>query len=123
MDKELNIIIVGSSVITALAGLYFVIRIWMVWKYVDKDLFKARVFLNNNFMLKNWMYIIFAGAFVAVRRIMEFLELLGIPVKKIGNFYLFDLIGFLVIFFLVLLAYRWYKLIYSTIPPHRKSDK
>ncbi len=117
MDKEIKIMIVGSSVLIAFIGLFLVIKIWMVWIHVDKDILKARVFLNSNFLMKNWMYVFFAGAFIAERRVMELLELLGISFKSTG--YLFDLMGLAVISLLVMLAYHWYRLVYSTIPSHR----
>ncbi len=114
MSNEIRIIIVGGSVIISLIGLFFVIKIWMVWKHVDKEILKARVFLNKNFLEKNWICIFMAGAFIAVRRVMQLLELLGFPIIN-SDTILFDLMGLAVISLLVLLVYYWYRLIYSRI--------
>lgn len=116
MDRTLNIILVGASVITALAGLFFVLRIWTVWKRVDKDVLKARVFLDRDFLEKNWIYVFLAGAFIAIRRVMQLLELLGFSVSSGWVTYLYDIMGIIVIVMLVMLAYYWYKLVYSTLP-------
>ncbi|HLB71563.1 MAG: hypothetical protein OIN88_08780 [Candidatus Methanoperedens sp.] len=118
MGDELNIIIVSSSVIIAFIGLFFVIRIWMVWKLVDIQLLKARVFLDRGFLVKNWIYVFLIGAFIAVRRVVELLELSGYQVKGMGVTFLFNLLGLAVIFLLVRLAYDWYKLVYSAISSH-----
>ena len=88
---------------------------------MDKDLLKARVFLNNNFLMKNWIHVFFVGAFVTIRRIIELLDLLNFREKNEGMtslalVYLFHLMGLAVIILLVLLAHYWYKLIYSAIP-------
>ncbi len=114
MSNEIRIIIVGGSVITSLIGLFFVIKIWMVWKHVNKEILKARVFLNSNFLEKNWICVFMAGAFITVRRVVQLLELLGFPITNTVAI-LFDLMGLAVIILLVLLAYYWYRLIYSTI--------
>lgn len=114
MSNEIRIIIVGGSVITSLIGLFFVIKIWMVWKHVNKEILKARVFLNSNFLEKNWICVFMAGAFIAVRRVVQLLELAGFPITNTVAI-LFDLMGLAVIILLVLLAYYWYRLIYSTI--------
>ena len=116
MDRILNIILVGASVATALAGLFFVLKIWMVWKRVDKEVLKARVFLNHDFLEKNWIYVFMAGAFIAVRRVIQLQELLGFSVNSGWVTYLYDLVGVIVTVLLVMLAYYWYRLVYSTLP-------
>lgn len=114
-------IILGISVIVAAIGLYFVIKIWIVWKRVDKELLKARVFLSNNFLMKNWIHVFFISAFVMIRRIIEFLDLLNFwgkseDVTSLALVYLFHLMGLAVIILLVRFVHYWYKLIYSAIP-------
>ncbi|HEY9205809.1 MAG TPA: hypothetical protein VIO58_07795 [Candidatus Methanoperedens sp.] len=116
MDRILNIILVSASVIIALAGLFFVFKIWTVWKRVDREVLKARVFLNHDFLEKNWIYLFLAGAFIAMRRVMQLLELLGFSVNSDWVTYLYDLMGIIVIVLLVMLAYHWYRLVYSTLP-------
>lgn len=123
MDRELNILLVGASVIVSFIGLFFVLKICIVWGSVDKGVLKARVFLSKNFLMKNWIYVFLAGAFIAMRRIIQLLDLLEFPVKSRGMDYLFDLMGLIVISLLVMLAFQWYRLVYSTFPDSGKSMK
>lgn len=114
-DNELNIIIVGGSVIIALIGLFFIFKIWIVWKQVNKNVLKARVFLDGNFLVRNWICVFLAGAFIAMRRVIQLFGLLGYTISVPATI-LSDLMGLAVIILLVLLAYYWYELAYSTIP-------
>ncbi|VVB96122.1 Uncharacterised protein [uncultured archaeon] len=123
MDRELNILLVGTSVLISFIGLFFVLKICVVWKSVDKGVLKARVFLSKNFLMKNWIYVFLAGAFIALRRVIQLLDLLEFPVKSKGVDYLFDLMGLMVISLLVMLAFEWYRLVYSTFPSGGKSMK
>lgn len=123
MDVSLLIqaIILGISLIVAVIGFYFIIKIWIIWKRVDRELLKARVFLNKDFLMKFWIQMFFVGALVTIRRIIEFLYVLFLR-EKSGDMtsltlvYLFQLMGLAVIILLALLAYNCYKLIYSAIP-------
>lgn len=115
MDGTMNIILVTCSVAVAFIGLYFVLKIWLVWKRVDITVLKARVFLDEEFLVRNWIYIFIAGAFIVLRRILQLLILLGIPVQSPEETILSDVTGLAVMALLVLLAYYWYKLVYSAI--------
>jgi hypothetical protein len=114
MSDEIRIILVGSSVLTALIGLFLVIKIFMVWNRVDRNVLKARVFLDNTFLVKNWIFVFLTGAFIVVRIFVELLELLGFILIRTSSI-IFDLAGLAVIILLVLLAYYWYRMVYTTI--------
>lgn len=121
MDRTINIILLACSVLIAFAGLFFVLKIWLVWGQVDRSVLKARVFLDDKFLVRNWTYIFTAGAFIVIRRIIELLGLLDHRFQSQGITALFDLIGLVVVALLVLLAYDWYKLVYSAIG-HSKQE-
>jgi hypothetical protein len=122
MGNTMNIILVGLSVILGFMGLFFVLKIWFVWKRVDINLLKARVFLNPNFLIRNWIYIIITGAFIVVRRIFELFELIekNIWTPEITIF--FNMMGLVVVALLVTLAYYWYKLVDSAIVLNIRRD-
>ncbi|MFA4934430.1 MAG: hypothetical protein WC568_01215 [Candidatus Methanoperedens sp.] len=115
MENKINILIVSCSVLISLIGLFFVLKIWLVWNKVDKTVLKARVFLDSNFLTKNWILVFMAGAFITIRRVVQLLELLESPLISTPVKIINDLIGLAVIILLVLLAYYWYRLVYSTI--------
>lgn len=116
---SISLILVGCSIIVAFIGLFFVFKIWLVWKRLDKNLLKTMVFLDENFLLRNWVYLLATGAFVTLRRVIQFLEILGVPIKSETGTIIFDLMGLAVITLLVQLGYYWYRLIYSSLPPSK----
>jgi hypothetical protein len=122
MDRTVNVILVACSVIVAFAGLYFVLKIWLVWKRVDMNVLRARVFLDNSFLVRNWIYIFIAGAFIVLRRILQLLSLSGIWIESPGEAIISDLMGLAVVVLLVLLASHWYKLVYSAIGSSHKEN-
>lgn len=119
MTNIVSIILVGCSIIVAFIGLFFVFKIWLVWKRLDKNLLKTMVFLDENFLVRNWVYLLATGAFIALRRVIQFLELLGLPIQSPAETIIFDLMGLAVITLLVQLGYYWYRLIYSSLPPSK----
>lgn len=125
MDRTINVInviLVTCSVIVAFAGLYFVLKIWLVWRRVDMNVLKARVFLDDKFLVRNWMYIFIAGAFIALIRVLQLLSLSGVWIEGPGEAVISDLMGLAVVILLVLLASHWYKLIYSAIGSLHKEN-
>ncbi len=110
MSSLYHSILSSGSVIVALIGLYFVIRILMKWKNMDKDLLKARVFLDKNFLEKNWLLVFLSGASLTIHQSLEFITL--------SNYFtsewletLSEAFEFMVLIFLVILAYMWSKFI------------
>ncbi|VVB85552.1 Uncharacterised protein [uncultured archaeon] len=122
MDRTINVILVTCSVIVAFAGLYFVLKIWLVWKRVDMNVLRARVFLDDRFLVRNWTYIFIAGAFVALIKVLQLLSLSGVWIEGPGEAIISDLMGLAVVVLLVLLASHWYKLVYSAIGSSHKEN-
>lgn len=123
MDRTINIILLVCSVLVAFTGLFFVLKIWLVWGLVDRGILKARVFLDDKFLVRNWIYIFIIGAFIVLRRIIELLGLLDYQLQGSWITVLFDIIGLIVVTLLVLLAYDWYKLVYSAVGHSKKKHK
>jgi hypothetical protein len=122
MDRTINVILVTCSVIVAFAGLYFVLKIWLVWKRVDMNVLRARVFLDDRFLVRNWTYIFIAGAFVALIKVLQLLSLSRVWIEGPGEAIISDLMGLAVVVLLVLLASHWYKLVYSAIGSSHKEN-
>lgn len=115
MDNTINIILSALSVILGFIGFFFVLKIWLIWKQVDINVLKARVFLDPNFLILNWVYIFMIGAFIVVWRLLELSNLLYTNFLAHNITIVFDLMGLVIITLLVILAYYWYKLVDSAI--------
>ncbi len=113
LDISLITLYSGGSVLIGLIGLYLVIRIWKKWQHIDIDLIKARVFLNKNFLVKNWQYTFLAGASQATHQFIEFIISLNYLANNSSIEKISGLLELMVLVFLVTLAYEWYKMIYA----------
>ncbi|MDP2841250.1 MAG: hypothetical protein Q8O17_03100 [Candidatus Methanoperedens sp.] len=122
MENEINIILVACSVIIGFIGFFFVLKIWLVWKQVDMNVLKARVFLDPKFLIRNWVFIFIAGAFIVMRRILHLFDLLELPKLSSEMTIIVDFMGLAVVVLLVLLAYYWYKLVDSAIEHNPRKD-
>ena len=114
MYENLEIISILSnylSVVLAIIGLYLVYKNWIVWKRTSLNIIKARAFLNKEFLERNWFLVVVAGGLIALRRVYRFIELSRDPTINDPMEVLFDIVGFVVILLLVLMAYHWYKII------------
>jgi len=98
----------GGSVVLALIGLFFVIRIWTKWQKMDIDVIKARVFLNRKFLIKNWQYTFLSGAALVTHQSLD----IFISMNYLGNTLLIETLSnfsdLIALGFLVLLAFEWY---------------
>jgi hypothetical protein len=100
----------AGSIILALIGFVIVLRIWIRWKHIDKDVLKARVFLDKMFLEKNWIYVFLTGASIAVHQFLDFMILSNYIVNDWAEF-LSQTLEFLGLLFLVILVYEWFKLL------------
>lgn len=106
----INMILTSSSVILALIGLYFAIRIWVNWRNTDKDILKARVFLNKKFLEKNGRYVFLSGSSLAIHQFIGFLIQLNFITGDLIDS-LSEILEFMAIVFFLMLAYEWFVLI------------
>lgn len=104
-------ILAGGSVILSLIGLYFVIRIWIKWEYMDIDVIKARVFLNKKFIERNWLYVFLAGASLTGHQLINFLTSSNYIDSRWFTQFSY-ILEFMALVFLVVLAYEWYMVLY-----------
>ena len=98
----------GSSIIIAIIGLYFIVKTWIIWQYIDIDVLKARVFLNKKFLKRNWRYIFLSGASQAIHQFVELLLSLNYLAKTPLVEQISGILEIMALVFLVLLTYEWY---------------
>jgi ABC-type Na+ efflux pump permease subunit len=100
------------SVALAFIGLYLVVLIWKKWRNMDKGLIKARVFLDEGFLARNWFYIFLSGAVLTVHQFLGILPLDFLPGSGLVM-QMSSILESVALVFLVVLAYEWYVLIYK----------
>src|SRR5574341_1333994 len=111
-------ILLWIAVIFAIAGLYLTARAWLLWKNMNNNVLRAKVFLTKSFLHTNLMLIFIVVVFIALHVILEFIEHFGyFPFlmqfeQTIDLFYILALT--VTMFFLVLLAHNWRRLLSSS---------
>lgn len=63
----------GITVIFGLFGIFLFIKLFSIWKNLDKNLLKARVFLAEGFLINNIKIIFIVGILIALHNFIEFL--------------------------------------------------
>lgn len=102
------------------AGAAFVIifligQILFMMRKVDKDLLKARLFLNEAVMQRTWMYISVAGASFALNALMKFVVRFTTAGGILDAFYLVELTQIIFLISFILAVYNWYMFIGSFV--------
>jgi hypothetical protein len=95
------------------AGAAFIIifligQILFMMRKVDKDLLKARLFLNGSVMERTWMYISIAGASFALNTLVKFTFVLTHLGDALKGFYLVELTQVIFLIAFILAVHNWY---------------
>jgi|GEM_PF-2036917 len=116
MYENTTIFISGITAIFGLFGVFLFFKLILIWKNLDKNLLKARVFLAEGFLIKNIMIIFIVGLLIALHNFIEFLGM-AYPEFYYGQVSsrfpsrLFAVTGLLAAVLLVdWLMYRWIKI-------------
>ena len=79
-------LIIQFFAILALIAIYFFINISKKWKTMDMDTIKSRVFLNKEFLQRNWSYIFLSSASMIIHQFLEHLmDLNYLPDNGLGT--------------------------------------
>jgi hypothetical protein len=96
------------NAIAALIIIFFIGQIIFLMSEVDKDVLKARLFLNEDVMQKTWVYISIAGASFALNALIKFV----IRLSDIGEIpqmnFLLESSQFIFLLSFILAVYNWY---------------
>ncbi len=102
------------------AGAAFIIifligQILFMMRKVDKDLLKARLFLNEEIMQRTWIYISVAGAAFAMNTLVKFVEKFTTSGEVLKSFYLVEVTQLIFLVSFILAVYNWYIFIGSLV--------
>jgi hypothetical protein len=114
MAEIVNFLLI-LPLLLSIIGLYFVVRIWLVWNKIDPQVLKARVFLSEKFLIKNWVYVFLTGAFITSHVFMDSLRVFTGMISEPITELIGHLLHLLAIVMLVILAFEWYKIINTIV--------
>lgn len=102
------------------AGAAFIIifligQIIFMMRKVDKELLKARLFLNESIMQRTWIYISVAGASFALNTLIKFIVRFTTTGEVLSPFYLVEFTQLLFLIAFILAVYNWYIFIGSFV--------
>lgn len=109
------------------AGTAFIIiiligQILFMMHRVDKDLLKAKLFLNEEVMQRTWLYLSIAGASFATNSFIKFAERFTASGDAIKAYYLLELTQIVFIISFILAVYNWYVFIGSFFVKYKISE-
>ncbi len=107
------------------AGAAFVIifligQILFMMRKVDKDLLKARLFLNESIMQRTWVYISVAGAAFALNTLIKFIVRFSYSGDALTPFYPVEFTQLIFLIAFILAVYNWYIFIGSFVKSKEK---
>jgi hypothetical protein len=110
---ELFMIIYNAG--AAFILIFMIGQILFMMRKVDKDLLKARIFLNDEILQKTWIYISIAGASFALNNVFKFVIMFTPRGEFLNTFQLPYLTQLVFIVAFILAVYNWYGFIGSFV--------
>jgi hypothetical protein len=75
MFEALTTFISGITAAFGILGVFLFLNLLTVWKKIDPNIIKARVFLADKFVMKNIIVIFIVGMLIALHNFLEYLGL------------------------------------------------
>jgi len=84
--------------------IFLILQILLILRRVDRDLLKARVFLNEEVLQRTWLFISIAGASYAIHSLGNFVSLL----LDTTGYYFFAVTQLIFLAAFISAVYNWY---------------
>lgn len=117
-----NLFMVIYNAGAAFILIFMIGQILFMMRKVDKDLLKARIFLNDEILQKTWIYISIAGASFALNNVIKFVIMFTPGGEFLSSFQLPDLTQLVFIVAFILAVYNWYGFIGSFVSTKKKAS-
>lgn len=101
-----------TAVLLSIAGLYFAIRAFLKVQNTPDDIFRAKVFLNKNFLRNNLTIVFIVGFLVLIHTILELAEYWFATPLKSTAYLFYSLTMPIMSLFVAFLAYHWNRVFY-----------
>jgi hypothetical protein len=102
--------------------IFMIGQILFMMRKVDKDLLKARIFLNDAILQKTWIYISIAGASFALNNVIKFVIMFTPDGEFLNAYQMPDLTQLVFIVAFILAVYNWYGFIGSFVNTKKKAS-
>ncbi|MCX9010507.1 MAG: hypothetical protein OIN66_05215 [Candidatus Methanoperedens sp.] len=101
------------------AGLAFILlfllgQILLIMRRVDKDLLKARLFLNDAIMQRTWVYISVSGAAFGLNSLIKLIARYADTWIDLNAYYLADITQLIFLISFIFAVYNWYVFVGSS---------
>jgi hypothetical protein len=117
-----NLFMVIYNAGAAFILIFMIGQILFMMRKVDKDLLKARIFLNDEILQKTWIYISIAGASFALNNVIKFVIMFTPRGEFLSSFQLPNLTQLVFIVAFILAVYNWYGFIGSFVNTKKKAS-
>ncbi|MCZ7392620.1 MAG: hypothetical protein ABOK23_13595 [Candidatus Methanoperedens sp.] len=101
------------TIATAFVLIFLIAQILYMMSTVDKDLLKAKLFLNETVMQRTWIYISIAGASFALNTFIKFATQLAGWGEILTAYHLYEITQLVFLVAFILAVYNWYVFIGS----------
>ena len=103
------------TIVAAFIIIFLIGQILYMMRRVDKDLLKAKLFLNEEVMQRTWTYISIAGASFALNTLVKFATQLTAWGTILNAYHLYEITQLLFLVSFILAVYNWYVFIGSFV--------
>lgn len=95
--------------------IFLIGQILFMMHRVDKDLMRAKLFLNDAVLQRTWLYLSIAGAAFALNTLIKFVVRLTTAGKVLNVFYMVELTQLIFLIAFILAVSNWYGFISSFV--------
>ena len=109
---DYTLLVHSIAIITAITGIYFIVRIWLKWNTINLEVLKARIFLNKTFIKKNLIYVTLATMSLVPYQVVELFERVEFISEHHIIFEISEIMEVVSLIFLVALLYEWFNILF-----------
>lgn len=95
--------------------IFLIGQILLMMRKVDRDLLKAKLFLNDTVMQQTWMYISIAGAAFALNAAVKFIIRFTLSGEMFRVYYMVELTQLIFLVSFICAVHSWYTFIGSFV--------
>ncbi len=106
----LKIPVLILTILFALIGVYLAARIYIAGRKIDPAVLRARAFLNESFLRESWKLILMSLVLFIIRAIVELEEIFEEIIDEKSSEVIDETIVLGILICLILLLYKWLKL-------------